>query len=264
MKKSDFSGLIKLICFLLLMAKFSISIGQVDTSDVFVIGDKAPVELAEDTLIVKRRDITNCFKMDAGRIYSEVFILSYEHLIDNDRWSLEYELGYDIETDKFWYDWYTDYKFVELENNAITYDAGFRSSYSFVLSVGVALKHYLSKTKSGIYGWYFGIKLKERYGWVSVKNDSNFGAYPAMEFNGGMNFIEVSPIWGYSMCFWDFLIVDPFLGPSAILASTRYASFEEDDYGYYWQKKNIHKVFPAVHFGLRIGIETRGISRLIF
>lgn len=252
-------------CFVLLLCMIgSVSTAQEDTSDVFVIGDDAPSEVALDSFVVKRREITNCFKLDAGRAYSGVYMMAFEHLIDNDRWSLEYELSYDLDTERFWYDWYTNYKFVEPEDNSPSYDEGFRSSYSFVVGGGVALKHYISKRKSGIYGMYLGAKLKERYGWAFVKNDSNFGAFPSLEYRGVMNFLEASAIVGYSMCFWDFLVVDPFLGPSAILVSTRYASFEEDTNGFYWQEKRLHRIVPALHFGLRIGVSVDNVFQVFF
>lgn len=264
MEKLNLRQTLKPIFTLVCCAMTFLSIGQADTSDVFVIGDEKIVEQKEDTLLVKRRDITNCFKFDVARVYSGVYILSFEHLIDDDRWSLEYELGFDIETERFWYDWYTDKKFVEPENNSPLFSAGFRSSYDFVFGGGIALKHYISKRKSGIYGWYFGVKLKERYGHASVKNNSGFGTFPSLEYNGAMNFFEVSAIGGYSMCFWDFLIVDPFLGPSAILVSTRYASFEEDVNGVYWQEKRSQRILPAIHFGLRIGVSGNGVRGLFF
>ncbi len=242
----------------------SVSIGQEDTSDVFVIGDQNPLETTEDTVLVKRRDITNCFKMDAGRAYSGVYMLAFEHLIDNDRWSLEYELSFDFDTERFWYDWYTDYKYVEPEVNSPSFDGAFKSSYNFVFGAGIALKHYISKTKSGIYGWYFGIKVKDRYGWATVRNYSFFGTFPELKYQGAMNFFEVSAISGYSMCFWDFLIVDPFLGPSVILTNIQYATLEEDVNGFFWQERRLQRISPAIHFGLRIGVAANGVRSLFF
>jgi hypothetical protein len=239
--------------------------GQEDTSNVFVIGDVAPVDIAQDTVIVKRRQITNCFKIDAGKAYSGVYLMSFEHLIDNDRWSLEYELSYDIDTERFWYDWYTDYKYSEPENNSTTFTGIFSNSYDFVFGGGIALKHYLSKKKSGIYGWYFGVKLKERYGRASVSNGGSFfWPFPTVRFEGFMNFLEFSAICGYSLCLWDFLVIDPFLGASAIMTTYRYGTFEEGTSGYYWEEKSMNRILPALHFGLRVGTSADSFSGLFF
>lgn len=255
--------LILKLCFALIILN-NIAFSQVDSSGVFVIGGDVPVEEKSDTILVKRRDITNCLKFDAGRIYSEVYILSFEHLIDNDRWSLEYELSFDIETDKFWYDWYTDYKITEPENNTQDFDAGFRSQIDFVFGGAIALKHYLSKRKSGIYGWYAGFKIKERYGQSTVSNNSGFGTFTVLEYKGSINLFETSLIFGYSMCLWDLVIIDPFLGPSAILCSTRYGTFEQDLNGLYWNENKTHRILPALHFGMRIGVPVDGIGSLFF
>lgn len=240
----------------------AIGLCQNDTSDVFIVGD-SPSEVSEDSILVKRLDFNNALKFDVARIYSAVYMMSFEHLIDDNRWSLEYEGSFDLETDRFWYDIYTDYKFSDVENNSSLYSGEFRSSYMFFAGIGITLKHYLSKKKSGIYGLYLGLKLKDRYGQIDVYNKSApNNPIPKTSFTGTLNLFEITPTLGYSFCLWDFVIVDPFIGPSAIVSSLKYGSFENENNGAYWQEHKRTKLFPALHFGFRIGVSVDNVYQL--
>lgn len=249
------------VLWLLLILSTHLTISQIDSSDVFIIGDKTS-EPNTDTLVINDNDITHALKFDVGRIWSEVYLMSFEHLIKNSRWALEYEASFDMETETFWYDWYTNYKFTEPENNVINYNSGFSWSFIYVAGIGVNLKKYLSVKKRGIYGLYVALKLKERLGHVSVKSREVFGVYDKIEFIGNMNLIEIAPTIGYCFYLWDLVLIEPLAGPSGILTIMKYPTFEENQSDAYWKAHRGVRFSPAFHFGLRISYPKLNLSTI--
>ena len=231
------------------------SFSQEDTTDVFIVGEKSEIE--KDTVEVIKVGATNVFKFDAGRIYAEDYCLSFEHLIDDDRMSLEYELSFALEVDKFWFDRYTRDMIYTVDNNTVSHQGSLDGNYQFFAGAGVTFKRYLSKRKSGIYGFYLGGKVKNRFGTTDLSG-------PIDSFRGHINLLELIPVAGYSFWLWDFIVIDPFLGPSAVIAFTKHASLEENTSGMYWEPKSTTFFSPAIHFGLRVGVEVGNFPSLLF
>jgi len=208
---------------------------QVDTSDVFVVGEGNNTEKA-----IKEIDTRNTFKFDMAKIYMEQSIFSVEHLLSNKTSSIEPEIIVLWEP----YDWVFNY-YTETFNPK---DSVLRDAYPGIqIGAGFGYKKYINKYKKGLYGHYFGLKIKNKTGKFFPSLYSNL--FP--NAFGYVSITELSLYYGYSFWLFNLIQIDPFLGAS--IAST-FVTYKKGFNPYEYNNQVIFK--PSIAFGLRIGVSS--------
>lgn len=223
-------------------------IGQLDSTDVFVVGgsDDDTLETTEVKMINER----TTFKFDASKAYMVQSLFSVEHLLSNNKSSIEPELVFLLEPLDFVFDYYTKNRVLH-ENDTLT---KYYPSINFQFGGGFGYKSYFDKKRNGLLGNYIGIKLRTRFGTINQKViTSNIFGSNAVEKDGYISISELSLVYGHSFWIRNLVQIDPFIGPSIAFSRFKYAVFNDDILIPNWESRKATTILPSIHFGVRIG-----------
>ena len=208
---------------------------QVDTSDVFVVGD-----INSTQKVIKEIDARNTFKFDMAKAYMEQSIFSVEHLLSNKTSSIEPEIIALWGPNDWVFNYYTETFKPE--------DSVLRDAYPGIqIGAGFGYKRYINKYKRGLYGHYLGLKIKNKTGKFFPFLYSN--SFP--NAFGYVSITELSLYYGYSFWLFNLIQIDPFLGASVASTFVTYKKgFNSNEYS----NQVIFK--PSIVFCLRIGVSS--------